>query len=108
MTIYLHRAAAHRALVVHPVVAWILRFTLWLTTGMIVREWVAVHRKHHAFSDVEGDPHSPYLEGFWHIQLGNIFYCLREARNKQTVEQYTRYCWIIDYLIPMISRCSRP
>lgn len=67
-TIYLHRTAAHRALGLHPVVGWLFRFTLWLTTGMVAREWVAVHRKHHAFTD--RDPHSAYIEGFWHETLG--------------------------------------
>ena len=50
-TIYLHRTATHRALTLHPAVAWIFRFSLWLTTGLSTKEWVAVHRKHHAFAD---------------------------------------------------------
>lgn len=89
-TIYLHREAAHRALGLHPVVGWLFRFTVWLTTGMVAREWVAVHRKHHAFTDKEGDPHSPYIEGFWHVQLGNIFYYVKEARNNETVKEYAK------------------
>ena len=63
-TIYLHRTATHRALTLHPAVAWLFRFSLWLTTGLSTREWVAVHRKHHAFTDEEGDPHSPASDGF--------------------------------------------
>lgn len=89
-TIYLHRAAAHRALGLHPAVRWLFRLTLWMTTGMVARQWVAVHRKHHAFTDEKGDPHSPYLEGFWHVQLGNIFYYVKEARNKETVKEYAK------------------
>jgi stearoyl-CoA desaturase (Delta-9 desaturase) len=89
-TIYLHRSATHRALVLHPSVAWLFRFSLWLTTGISTREWVAVHRKHHAFTDESGDPHSPRLHGFWAVQLGNVFFYAREARNRQTIEKYAR------------------
>ena len=89
-TIYLHRAATHRALVLHPVVGWIFRACLWITTGINTREWVAVHRKHHAFTDEEGDPHSPKLEGFWSVQLGNVFHYVREAKDKTVLEKYTR------------------
>src|SRR5205823_10532324 len=73
-TIYLHRTATHKALVLHPAVAWLFKLALWLTTGLSTKEWVAVHRKHHAFTDEEGDPHSPLLLGFWKVQLGNVFY----------------------------------
>jgi stearoyl-CoA desaturase (delta-9 desaturase) len=89
-TIYLHRTATHRALALHPVVAWAFRFTLWITTGMVAKEWVAVHRKHHAFTEEEGDPHSPHLKGFWHVQLGNVFYYVKEAKNPETVEKYAK------------------
>jgi len=89
-TIYLHRTATHRALTLHPAVAWVFRFSLWLTTGLSTKEWVAVHRKHHAFTDEEGDPHSPYLMGFWSVQLGNVFHYLKEARNPAIVEKYAR------------------
>ena len=73
-TIYLHRSATHRALTLHPAVVWLSRFALWITTGVSTKEWVAVHRKHHAFTDEDGDPHSPRLKGFWPVQLGNVFY----------------------------------
>jgi stearoyl-CoA desaturase (delta-9 desaturase) len=89
-TIFLHRTATHRALVLHPAVAWVFRFSLWLTTGIATKEWVAVHRKHHAFTDQEGDPHSPLLMGFWSVQLGNVFHYVRAAKNKQVVERYAR------------------
>jgi stearoyl-CoA desaturase (delta-9 desaturase) len=89
-TIYLHRTATHRALVLHPAVAWLFRFGLWITTGISTKEWVAVHRKHHAFTDQEGDPHSPALMGFWSVQLGNVFHYVREAKNKEVVERYAR------------------
>ena len=89
-TIFLHRTATHRALVLHPAVAWLFRLSLWLTTGIATREWVAVHRKHHAFTDQEGDPHSPMLMGFWSVQLGNVFHYAKEAKNKDVVERYAR------------------
>ena len=74
----------------NPAVAWMFKFALWLTTGLSTKEWVAVHRKHHAFTDEEGDPHSPKLEGFWHVQLGNVFYYVREAKKTDVVERYAR------------------
>src|SRR5206468_1946841 len=85
-TIYLHRCATHKALTVHPGVAWAFKLALWLTTGQCTKEWVAVHRKHHAFTDEEGDPHSPKIEGFWNVQLGNVFYYVREIKNTDVVE----------------------
>jgi len=89
-TIYLHRTATHRALVMDPRLAWAFKFALWLTTGLSTKEWVAVHRKHHAFTDEEGDPHSPALEGFWAVQLGNVYYYMREIRRTDVVERYAR------------------
>lgn len=89
-TIYLHRAATHRSLVLHPSVAWVFRLIIWLSTGIVPREWVAVHRKHHKYTDKEGDPHSPLLEGFWKVQLGNVFYYLRELRDPALVPTYAR------------------
>ncbi len=86
-TIYLHRAMTHRSIVLHPAVAWVFRVSLWLTTGLVVREWVAVHRKHHAFTDEEGDPHSPLLEGFWSVQLGNVFHYVSELKTTPDIVQ---------------------
>jgi len=63
VTIYLHRCQAHRGVELHPVVSHFMRFWLWLTTGMTTRQWVAVHRKHHQATDVDGDPHSPHVFG---------------------------------------------
>ncbi|MDP3562715.1 MAG: fatty acid desaturase [Legionellaceae bacterium] len=69
VTIYLHRNQTHRALTLHPIISHIFRFWLWMTTGMVTADWVAIHRKHHATTDVEGDPHSPKVLGikkvFW-------------------------------------------
>jgi stearoyl-CoA desaturase (delta-9 desaturase) len=78
-TVYLHRTVTHRALRLHPLAEWWFKFTNWISTGVDPAVWAAVHRKHHAYSDAEiapdrRDPHSPWLEGFWHIQLGNVWY----------------------------------
>jgi stearoyl-CoA desaturase (delta-9 desaturase) len=87
-SIYLHRALAHRALAVHPVADVFFRTVLWLTTGQRRQEWVAVHRKHHAFTDREGDPHSPRLLGVWRVQLLNVYYYMREVRNPETIRKF--------------------
>jgi len=87
-SIYLHRALAHRSLDVHPVLAGLFRTVLWLTTGQSRQAWVAVHRKHHAFTDREGDPHSPRLLGYWRVQLFNVYYYVVACRDRATVERY--------------------
>ena len=63
VTLYLHRSQTHRAVTFHPAVNHFMRFWLWLTTGMVTKQWVAIHRRHHQKSDQEGDPHSPQLYG---------------------------------------------
>jgi stearoyl-CoA desaturase (delta-9 desaturase) len=89
-TVYLHRALAHRALHVHPRVAMVFRVLLWTTTGIAPRAWVAVHRKHHAFSDTPEDPHSPIVLGFWAVQLGNVKLYRDTIRDGVTVTKYSR------------------
>ncbi len=89
-TIYLHRSLSHRALTLRTPVAQVFRFIVWVTTGIRPRQWVAVHRKHHAFTDVEGDPHSPALEGWVKVQLLNVQMYRREARNPQTIARYAK------------------
>ena len=89
-SVYLHRGLAHRALRLHPIADFFFRCVLWISTGQNRREWVAVHRKHHAFTDKEGDPHSPLLLGFWKVQLGNVFYYVREARNPETITRWAK------------------
>jgi stearoyl-CoA desaturase (delta-9 desaturase) len=89
-TIFLHRTATHKALTLHAAVEWLFKLALWLTTSQCTKEWVAVHRKHHAFTDEEGDPHSPKLKGFWNVQLGNVFYYIREIKTTDVVERYAR------------------
>ena len=80
-TIYLHRCLSHRALTMRRPVQQVFRFLVWITTGMRPRQWVAVHRKHHAFTDVEGDPHSPKLLGWVRVQMRNV--ALYRARGPQ-------------------------
>src|SRR5256712_11566387 len=87
-SVYLHRTLAHRALAVHPIADVLFRTVLWITTGQRRQEWVAVHRKHHAFTDREGDPHSPRLLGLWRVQLLNAYYYQREARNPDTIKKF--------------------
>ena len=67
VTLFLHRSQAHRAVTFHPIVEHFMRFWLWLTTGMVTKQWVAIHRKHHQRSDQEGDPHSPQIYGIWTV-----------------------------------------
>lgn len=70
VTLYLHRGQTHRAVQFHPVVNHFMRGWLWLTTGMVTKQWVAIHRKHHQRSDQEGDPHSPQIYGIWRVLFG--------------------------------------
>ena len=88
VTIYLHRHSAHRALDLHPIASHFFRFWLWMTTGMVTKEWTAIHRKHHAKCEREGDPHSPVIYGiekvFWQ---GSELY-RAEAKNQETLERY--------------------
>jgi stearoyl-CoA desaturase (delta-9 desaturase) len=107
VTIFLHRAQAHRALELHAIPSHFFRFWLWLTTGMVTKEWVAIHRKHHAKCETVDDPHSPVTRGidtvFWR---GSELY-RAEAKNRETMAKYghntpddwlerhlyTRYSW---------------
>jgi len=89
-TIYLHRAMAHKGLKLHPAVAAVMRVQIWLFTGISMRAWVAVHRKHHHFTDEDGDPHSPYLKGLMKVLLLNALYYAQEARKAEVVAKYTQ------------------
>src|SRR6266550_4900513 len=89
-TVYLHRALSHRALSLRPAAALPFRILLWVTTGMRPREWVAVHRKHHAATDTADDPHSPAVVGFWRVQLGNVGLYKRAASEPANVRKYAR------------------
>lgn len=89
-TVYLHRTLSHRALTLSRPATFAFRFVTWITTGIRPRQWVAVHRKHHAFTDVPGDPHSPKLLGWKTVQLKNVPLYRREARNEVTIARYTK------------------
>ncbi len=89
-TVYLHRALSHRALTLHPLAAWMFRLTLWLTTGIKPKEWVAVHRKHHAYTDIDGDPHSPVLLGWWRVQRLNVALYRKALSDPALVSKYAR------------------
>ena len=89
-TVYLHRVLAHRALTVRPAVAMVFRLIIWIMTGITPRAWVAVHRRHHAFSDTPQDPHSPVQLGFWAVQLGNAKLYRDTIRDGVTVTKYSR------------------
>ena len=82
VTLYLHRSQAHRGVTFHPVIAHFMRFWLWLTTGMVTEEWVAVHRKHHQKSDQSGDPHSPHVFGIWTVLFKGAVLYKRAAKDR--------------------------
>ena len=90
VTLYLHRDAAHRAVDLHPAIRHFCRFWLWLTTGICTREWVAIHRKHHARCETPDDPHSPQVEGLRTVLLEGAELYQAEARNLETLEKYGR------------------
>ncbi len=89
-TVYLHRALAHRAVTVSTPLAVIFRVTIWLLTGIRPRQWAAVHRKHHAFTDEEADPHSPAQLGWVRVQMTNVHLYRRVARDDEQVTRYAR------------------
>lgn len=89
VTLYLHRYQTHRALTLHPVVSHFFRFWLWMTTGMVTREWVAIHRKHHATTDVDGDPHSPKVEGLKKVFWQGAELYRKASKDKEMIEKYS-------------------
>ena len=107
VTVFLHRAQAHRALELHPLPAHFFRLWLWLTTGMVTKEWVAIHRKHHAKCETEEDPHSPQTRGIKTVLLQGSELYRTEAKNQDTLAKfghntpddwiernlYTRFSW---------------
>ena len=88
VTIYLHRCQAHRALDLHPAVSHFFRLWLWLTTGMITKEWAAIHRKHHAKCETAEDPHSPQIYGIQRVLWAGVFLYVKESYNRETLERY--------------------
>jgi stearoyl-CoA desaturase (delta-9 desaturase) len=90
VTVYLHRDAAHRSLDLHPALRHFYRFWIWLTSAMLTREWVAVHRKHHSFSDLPGDPHSPVVFGIRKVLWQGAELYAEEICKPETLEKYGR------------------
>ncbi len=90
VTVYLHRHQAHLALDLHPAVSHFFRLWLWLTTGMVTKEWAAVHRKHHAKCESPEDPHSPQVYGINRVLWGGVFLYVKEANKSETLERYGR------------------
>jgi stearoyl-CoA desaturase (delta-9 desaturase) len=88
VTLYLHRCQAHRALELHPIVSHFFRFWLWLTTGMITREWAAIHRKHHAKCETAEDPHSPQVLGINRVLFAGVFLYVKESHVAETIQRY--------------------
>ena len=88
VTIFLHRHQAHHAIALHPAVSHFFRFWLWLTTGMVTKEWAAVHRRHHAKCDTPEDPHSPQVLGLRRVLWGGVFLYVKEASRPETIARY--------------------
>ncbi len=88
VTVFLHRSQAHRALELHPVVAHFFRFWLWLTTGMVTKQWAAVHRKHHARCETPEDPHSPRVYGIRKVLLEGAELYRTSAADTALVERF--------------------
>lgn len=88
VTIFLHRSQAHRGLDLHPAVMHFFRFWLWITTGMVTKEWVSIHRKHHAFVEREGDPHSPLVYGIGKVFFRGAELYRHEAANADTLKRF--------------------
>ena len=90
ITLYHHREQAHRSIDLHPALRHFFRFWLWINTGVVTKQWVAVHRKHHALCERDGDPHSPQLVGLKTVLSQGAELYRKEARNPETVEKYGR------------------
>jgi stearoyl-CoA desaturase (delta-9 desaturase) len=90
ISVYLHRDQAHRSIDLHPVLKHFFRFWLWVNSGAMTDEWVAVHRKHHAMCEREGDPHSPVVFGIRKVLLEGAELYKAEAANPETVAKYSR------------------
>jgi stearoyl-CoA desaturase (delta-9 desaturase) len=88
VTLFLHRAQTHRGVAFSRAVEVPMRIWLWLSTAIVTKEWVACHRKHHAFADREGDPHSPLLEGLRNIIIQGAFYYRKAVRQPGILEKY--------------------
>jgi stearoyl-CoA desaturase (delta-9 desaturase) len=88
VTLFLHRGQAHKGIIFHPILGHFMRCWLWLTTGQVTKQWVAIHRKHHAFSDKEGDPHSPHVFGIWRVFFKGAWLYHTASKDKEMVEKF--------------------
>jgi len=88
VTLYLHRGQAHSAVDFHPVVSHFFRFWLWIATGMITKEWAAIHRKHHAKCETEEDPHSPQILGINKVLWTGVALYVKESHKPETMQRY--------------------
>jgi len=88
VTLYLHRSQAHKGLIFNPVISHFMRFWLWLTTGMVTKEWVAVHRKHHRYCEESQDPHSPHVHGFYNVLFKGALLYNDAAKDRAMVSYY--------------------
>lgn len=88
VTLYLHRGVTHKGIDFHPITSHFMRFWLWLTTGMVTKQWVAVHRKHHRFCEVAGDPHSPKIHGILKVLFMGASLYHEASKDKEMVNAY--------------------
>lgn len=88
VTLYLHRSQAHRSVEFHPLVSHFFRAWLWLTTGMVTQQWVAIHRRHHRYSDAPGDPHSPHVYGIAQVLFKGAGLYHAASKDQKLVDQY--------------------
>jgi stearoyl-CoA desaturase (delta-9 desaturase) len=104
-SLYLHRSMTHKGVTFATPIAFLMRLWIWLTSTVSRHEWVAVHLKHHAFPDQQQDPHSPYQQGFWKIQLIGVWPYIKASCNKELTEKFGKSCpedwldknWFVKY-----------
>ena len=88
VTLFLHRGQAHKGFIFHPILGHFMRFWLWITTGMVTKQWVAIHRKHHRYSDQEGDPHTPHVYGIWRVLFKGAGLYHSASKDAAMITQY--------------------
>jgi len=88
VTLFLHRGQAHKGIMFHPILQHAMRLWLWLSTGQITKQWVAIHRKHHVYSDRDGDPHSPHVYGIWTVFTKGALLYHTASKDTDMVEKF--------------------
>ena len=107
VTLFLHRGQAHRGIEFHPILGHFMRLWIWLTTGMVTKQWVAIHRKHHRFTDESEDPHSPIHYGIWRVLFKGAGLYHSASKDTAMIQQYgagTPADWIENNLYSKHSR----